>query len=325
MNHDNIQDYIKGRMNAADLKAAGQHFAAMSDDEIDRLIDALPDNRDGIEDNAELLRSRLLDEITPRVQTRRFSFSRVMAIAAAIMIPILAASTVYLFVRTNEFSKYESALDREIAVSTGKGESTRTVLPDGTEVSLGPESRIAYKLATFNSTERVVSFDGEASFEVTKDAEAPFTVDATDFDIYVLGTGFSVLTRNDLHDSQIYLEHGSIKLQAAKSTEQVIMTPGQSAVINASGNITLYSADEAPRLTAGKNAMYFSSASLSEVARMIEHYYGCSVIVDDGLNDLSFTGMLPTDNLMQAQYILTRALGISISLNDSNQLVFSPL
>lgn len=323
---NNIQDYIKGRMKASDLKAAGQRYAAMSDEEIDRLLEASSDSREGIEEDAERLRARLLDEITPPTsRPQRFTFTRMVAVAASVLLPLLALSTVYLFVRTNEFSKYEHTIEREIVVSTAKGESTRTVLPDGTQVSLGPESRIAYKLASFNSSERVVSFDGEASFEVVKDTDAPFTVDARDFDIHVLGTGFSVLTRDELDESQIYLDHGSIELQPTHSREHVVMEAGQSAVINASGNIILYSSDDTPHITAGTNAMYFSSASLTEIARMVERYYGCSVVVEDGLSDLRFTGMLPTDNLVQAKYTLRRALGIIISVNNEDQLVFSPI
>lgn len=326
MDHDNIQDYIKGRMKASELKAAGERYAAMSDEDIDRLIEASPDSHEDMEQESERLRARLLDEIAPHAsRPHRFSFTHMVAVAAAVLIPLLAVSTVYLFIRTNEFSKYEHTFEREIVVSTDKGESTKTMLPDGTEVSLGPESRIAYKLASFNASERVVSFEGEASFEVVKDGSAPFTVDAHDFDIHVLGTGFSVISRNDLQDSQIYLDHGSIELQSTRSTEHVVMKAGQSAVINASGNITLYSADDTPHITAGSHSMFFSSASLGEIAQMIERYYGCSVIVEDGLGDLRFTGMLPTDNLMQAKYTLRRALGIIVSVNNEDQLVFSPI
>ena len=326
MDNENIQDYIKGRMKASDLKKAGNRYAAMSDEEIDRLIEDSDDTSSYMDKYAEPLRTRLLDEIAPqKPQPRRFSFTRLITVAAAVMIPLLAISTVYLFVRTNDFAKYEDTLEREIVVSTDKGESTKTVLPDGTEVSLGPESRIAYRLVSFNSAERIVDFEGEASFEVAKDASAPFTVDARDFYIHVLGTGFSVMSREDLDESQIYLDHGSIEVQAAYSDENIVMEAGQSAVINASGNITLYSANDAPRITVGSNAMFFSSASLSDIAHMIERYYGCSVIIAGGLDHLHFTGMLPTDNLMQAKYTLRRALGITISVNNDDQLVFSPM
>lgn len=325
MTHSDIQDYIKGRLTATNLKAAERRFAAMSDEEINRLLDASEDNSENIDVEAKCLHARLLDTITPQKPKQfRLSISRMIAVAAVAIISILAASTVYLFVRTADFTKYESALAREIVVTTSNGEATRTILPDGTEVYLGPESRIAYKLASFNDSERTVNFDGEAAFEVAKNTKAPFTVEARNFDIHVLGTGFSVMSREDIAESQVYLKHGSIELQSAKTDNRVIMVSGQSAIITSTGDIAICDKEDSSRLSVGNNIMYFSSAPLGEVAQRIERYYGCSVAISKELTtDICFTGSLPTDNLYKTRYILESALDISIRISDDRQLVLS--
>ncbi len=324
MNNSDIQDYIKGRMTAPDIKEAERRFAAMSDEEIDRLLDASDDDGKDLDAEAERLHARLLDTITPqKPQQFRYSVTRIMAVAAVVLISLLAASTIYLFVRTADFAKYESTLNREIVVTTSNGEATKTILPDGTEVYLGPESRIAYTLASFNDSERMVHFDGEATFEVVKDDKAPFTVEAHDFDIHVLGTGFAVMSREETDESQVYLNHGSIELQSSMTDNPVIMIPGQTAVITPAGDITVYDKDDSPRLSFGNHIMYFSSAPLAEVARRIERYYGCSVTISEELTDIRFTGSLPTDNLSQTRYILEGALDLSIKISGDRQLVLS--
>ena len=64
-------------------------------------------------------------------------------------------------------------------------------LPDGTQVDLGPGSKLVYG-GEFMEGTRIIRLTGEACFDVTSDPEHPFTVMAGDARIKVTGTRFVV-------------------------------------------------------------------------------------------------------------------------------------
>lgn len=74
--------------------------------------------------------------------------------------------------------------------ATGVGEQRTVMLNDGTRLSLNTSTRVRVDLT---SVQRTVSVeDGEALFEVAKDARRPFVVRVADSEVVALGTVFSV-------------------------------------------------------------------------------------------------------------------------------------
>lgn len=73
---------------------------------------------------------------------------------------------------------------------TGAGEITRLALADGSRVQLGPDSAIAVDYAEGQRDIRLLA--GQAWFEVERNPDAPFRVEAGDVRTTVLGTGFDV-------------------------------------------------------------------------------------------------------------------------------------
>ena len=76
-------------------------------------------------------------------------------------------------------------------LSIPRGETFKVVLSDGTEVLLNSDSRLSYP-TVFKGKERVVSLEGEAYFNVTKNTEHPFIVKSGNVQVRVLGTEFNM-------------------------------------------------------------------------------------------------------------------------------------
>lgn len=76
---------------------------------------------------------------------------------------------------------------------------TRTVtLPDQTEIVLNRYSSLTYP-ERFRGKDRKVQLQGEAYFEVSKDAAHPFKVEAGAIIVQVLGTHFNVEAYPKIH------------------------------------------------------------------------------------------------------------------------------
>src|SRR5690606_12315868 len=81
-------------------------------------------------------------------------------------------------------------------ISTPRGGQYQVKLPDGTQIWLNAATKLRYP-TTFYEKERVVELEGEAYFEVAKNAKMPFKVKSNNQLITVLGTHFNVSSYGD--------------------------------------------------------------------------------------------------------------------------------
>jgi transmembrane sensor len=116
-------------------------------------------------------------------------------------------------------------------VSTQKGSRTSLQLPDGTKVWLNAGSKLVYD-KSFGNTSREVSLNGEAYFDVVKNAAKPFIIHTAKMDIKVLGTVFNVKCYPNEKTYETALIHGSIEVTLKDRQEKIIMKPNEKMVLN---------------------------------------------------------------------------------------------
>jgi transmembrane sensor len=116
---------------------------------------------------------------------------------------------------------------------TGAGETQIVTLVDGSQVTLAPETALADEFD--GEVRRIRLLTGEAYFEVQRDPEHPFVVDATDASVRVLGTAFSV--RDTGHGTRVELAHGSIALrpEGTQGGEELALVPGDVVTVERKG------------------------------------------------------------------------------------------
>lgn len=113
------------------------------------------------------------------------------------------------------------------------GAKSRLLLPDGSIVWLNSGSRIAYP-ANFTDSIREVELEGEAYFDVTKDAGRPFIVRTSDINIKVLGTAFNVKCYPEDHKTEATLISGLVQVSRNSGEQQqvLLLHPHEKVVIN---------------------------------------------------------------------------------------------
>lgn len=311
-----LKKFMDNDFGVSDLDVLKNDIFNMSDEELSLRLDQLDCSDDFSADEIDRIRQRLNTEIL-QSRKKRF-FSPAIAAAAVVAVILIAAAMSFMVSVHNENRKYGELMARNIEITTEEGEHIHTVLPDGSKVAMSPASALSYRLDSFNDTGRHIRFSGEASFSVSKNENAPFMLHSTDFEIRVLGTVFSVLSRDSRETVEIHLDEGSIELTAVKSNNRRIMKQGETAVITReSGAIDIYEPGSGHRFSVGKGALFFSSETLSGVCRDLTLYYGRNFCIDNAENAGTFTGSLPTDNLEQALYILQQTLSLRAVTSDS--------
>ena len=161
---------------------------------------------------------------TPVINIRKIA--KKLSIAAAI---ILAISVSWIYYATHHSANTNE--NNEIVAKPGA--KSKMILPDGTTVWLNSGSRLTYS-GNFNDSIRSVELDGEAFFDVMKDAKHPFIVHTSGIDIRVLGTAFNVKSYATDATIEATLIRGLIEVVKKNQPEspKVILRPHEKLIFN---------------------------------------------------------------------------------------------
>ncbi len=187
---------------------------------------------------------------------------------------------------------------------------TRTIaLQDGTQVKLAPESAIAIDYQP--GRRGVTLLAGEAYFDVKKDEDQPFTVQARDMKVEVLGTAFDIQMSEQ--KTSVALERGSVRATVGDgtSTPTQLLAPGERVVLDeVSGVIQRQNIDVAEIAAWRKGQLYVVDETVGNVIDMIRPYHPAWIsIPDPTLADSRVTGFYNLANPDEALEALVSPYG----------------
>ena len=217
-----------------------------SHDHIEKTLDKLvastrsPRGRYSASESWKLLERRL---VPPR--TKRLRLFRLAGVVAASVLLCFASWFIYDYWKPVAMQ----------TVSAGAAISVIT-LPDQTKVTLNRYSSLTYP-DRFKEDRREVQLQGEAYFEVEKDARHPFVVKADPVEVEVLGTHFNVEAYPGDAEVKTTLLEGSVAVNAPAVSSRITLSPGESAIYNrADKTLQEEKTKEIIRLPVGATAIF---------------------------------------------------------------------
>lgn len=227
---------------------------------------------------------RLLSRINEEEREQRNDRNRhrLQWVAAAVAIFVIVGAG--LLWRNSAFGPSEDMLVAQAPANA----DMHITLADGTNVWLNSNSRLSYP-KSFDASQRKVKLDGEAYFEVTKDAEHPFVVESNIMTVKVLGTKFDFKNRESGLSAAVSLIEGSVQVTGNHAEGMVTLSPGQKAEVDrTTGQLKVSQTNAQLSAVWHDNMIPFENANISEVARTLESLYNMKVIIEPGL-DLTTT------------------------------------
>lgn len=170
-------------------------------------------------------------------------------------------------------------------LKTARGETYQIQLPDGTRVWINAASSLTYPASFAALKTRTVTLNGEAYFEVSKDASHPFIVKTAQQNLVVLGTHFNVNSYTDEGQTLTTLLEGSVKIN-----EQTLLKPGEQAQLSANGNMRVGKANIAEAIGWKNGFFLFEEDDLPTVMRQISRWYDMDVKYEGKIPKASFDG-----------------------------------
>ena len=181
----------------------------------------------------------------------------------------------------------DSIVYNRLAIPRG-GEFCLT-LSDGSRVWLNASTSIRYPVK-FGPGERRVYLDGEAYFEVAKDAKRPFHVEFTGAEVTVLGTSFNVKAYADEGSTYTTLVSGSVSVRVGD--RQSVIRPGEQMEIDAAnGQMHLREVDTTAYTSWRKGRFVFVRQPMESIMQTLARWYNIRVIfLDEAARRVSITG-----------------------------------
>lgn len=203
-------------------------------------------------------------------RSTRIAFGAFVAVAATFLV----------------FAVTPSLLSRPEVYQTGVAQTQLVTLDDGSQVTLGPRSKLTVKFG--DQERRVALAGGEAFFEVAHNSERPFLVEAGRSTTRVVGTKFDV---NYAADSvRVAVLEGLVQVSKhdpdpVKRPAVAMLKAGQRAEINLAASAT--AAPVVTRLSTPvpgawrEGRLVYENSRLADLVSDVNRYYAPGVTVDD--------------------------------------------
>jgi ferric-dicitrate binding protein FerR (iron transport regulator) len=225
-------------------------------------------------------------------RTRRLSFMPSLLKVAATVLVVFGLGWMYF--------EYGMAEKMTVA-SLSDQKNIEVVLPDGSKALLNRNSHLTYP-EKFGHNNRKVKLTGEAFFEITPDPDRPFTIDAGNARVRVLGTSFSVITDNGNHEVEVYVSTGTVMLSSNDGSHSLTLEPGYLGKISDSNESRSLNKNE-NYLSWTTDILNYDGESLDVVFTDLKRSFNINIIASDpSINDFRLTTRFenqPHDTIVQ--------------------------
>lgn len=219
----------------------------------------------------------------------------------------------------------------ETHYTTQIAEVRQVSLPDGSQVTLGPRSRLDISYSRDLRVVRLI--DGEAFFDVVADPSRPFHVLAGDRLIRVLGTRFNVTRAGST--VRVAVVEGRVELLASKraavsfaqlAATAEVLNAGERALVEQDSAIRLdASVDETTHSSWQNNWLSYEDASLAEILAHASRYEPRRIILaSPEIGQLRLTAAFGVNDIDQFLAGVEAVHPIRVDRSRPDRIVISP-
>lgn len=267
---------------------------------------------------------RLQEDEDLRDNSKRKTIVSVFIKFAAILIIPLFIYSAYLTATVFKAKSEKSSQTIWQTIKTPAGIQTDFALPDGSHVWLNSGSVFKYPVS-FAEDKRQVELNGEAYFDVAKDASHPFLVKAGKMNIEVKGTRFDVISYPDEVLTELILVSGSVRLFSGKYEDNKTITnikPGECAALNAAKNKLIISKVDIAKYTAWKEGLLiFRDDPMNEVVRKLNRWFNVEIILQSPeLKEYVYTATYKDETLPQILELLKISAPVKYNITERKRL-----
>ncbi|MBT30206.1 MAG: hypothetical protein CMO01_11150 [Thalassobius sp.] len=239
-------------------------------------------------------------------------------IAATILLLLVAGYTLWFF-NKEKYQKKEETIAKYLDKTTSSGQKINVTLTDGTVVKLNSQSKLKVP-EKFTANKREVFLEGEAFFEVEKDASKPFLVHTGELVTMVKGTAFNIAAYNDDEEIRVAVSEGSVGVivKMKNDYDTLDLLPNDMVIYNKANELAQKVTFDTRKEIGWKDGIiYFENANVAEIFPYLEKWYGVKINVEKQEEILgSFVGEFQDENLDNVLRVMGNALGFNYRIEN---------
>ena len=186
-----------------------------------------------------------------------------------------------------------------------RAEVREFVLPDGSQVTLAPGSRLTYS----EKSPRNTRLEGKAFFEVARDEAVPFEITSDGAFVRVLGTKFMVDAGSSV--KEVYVTEGKVLFAKSSDSEGVILTKDMQATLSESDAVPVVAMEpDVNSIAWQRGSFIFDKTPLKEVLETLSEHYKVSFAATD--LDKQLSGEFYAEDLDLIISLIESALDVHI-------------
>lgn len=213
---------------------------------------------------------------------------------------------------------------RAEVLSTAVGQSRTAWLSDGSTVTLNTNSRVEVRYT--GKSRRVRLLQGEALFDVAKDKQRPFIVEAGDTQVRAVGTSFAVTVLPE-RPVQVLVREGVVEMKRA----DVVV----SEIVRVSANIKAVAPHDGPitttavsRSTLSRDLAWqhgyiaFDKQTLQSAAEEFARYSNVHIVVEPSVSNRTVTGYFASNDPVGFAKNAALLLGLQVEVEEGEVKLF---
>ena len=253
------------------------------------------------------------------VQFRPHLMASFMKYAAVFVLAFFLGSVSFFLINSKEHKALSMKFN---TIKVPNGQRSQITLYDGTKVWLNSGTTFRYPVL-FSSKSREVIIEGEAFFDVAKDKEHPFILNAGNLSVEVLGTHFDVCAYPEENELSTTLVEGSVNVLNTTTGKRVILKPGEQVVLNRLTNGLEINAVNTDLYTSWKeNLLKFDNATFEEVIKKMERWYDVKIFVASGIDTKDrYTMKIKPESLREMLQLVAKTTKIKYEIKESTVFI----
>lgn len=265
--------------------------------------------------------------------THRLRFFRVAAAAAVVGVAVAIGYAVAPPFRDGPASRpgmIMRAATEGGAFRTAVGERSNITLSDGSSVVLNTNSRVEVRYTPEQRSVRLLA--GQAWFQVAKNPERPFVVEAGDQRVTALGTAFDV--RMDSRDSvQVTLAEGKVSVEPILSPLARLISPppvpkllvaGEALIVSDDASVETRKADLTKLESWRQGQVVFDNDTLETAIAEINRYSATRIeLADPALGQLRVSGVFKAGHSDSFVETVTGHYPLQVASRDESRILLT--
>jgi transmembrane sensor len=227
---------------------------------------------------------------------------RWLSIAAAVAVLVVAG-----------FWLFNNSVNTNSIIVSSEQQTKAQQLADGTQIKLNQFSTINYTDAKDGT--RQVKLSGDAFFEVARDEQRPFVINAQEVAVKVLGTSFYVDARDQTDEVQVIVASGTVAMEAAG--KKVILEKGEiGTFVKSNRELSKKQNEDVNYLAWKTKRLVYEKALLGKVVYDLNRTFHADISLETaGLHNCLLTATYENQSLESIIRILEKTLNLKANMN----------